>query len=233
MRVHLIGVAGGSGAGKSWLTAELSKRLGAACERLCLDDFYLDRSHLTPAQRARINFDHPRAIDWALFGETLERLVAGRPALVPLYDFSTHCRGPARRQVQPQTIVMVEGLWAWYRTRVRRLFELRVFIECSPALRLERRLERDTTERGRTEEEVRCRFARQVEPMHRRFVEPLRATADIVLCSPEGQKALGELEQRIRQVANGESQFPCKRPSTYREMEEGVNHGCTRVRMDL
>lgn len=200
MEVHLIGLAGGSGAGKTWLTDELCKRFGADCERLSLDDFYRDRSHLAPSQRARINFDLPQAIDWPCLQDVLQRLAAGRPALLPSYDFSTHCRRSVTRKVQPKPVLLVEGLWPWHTSRVRHLFAFRVFVECPFALRLARRLERDTTERGRTREEVLRRFELHVQPMHRRFVEPLRKTAHLVLRSPIRPAALVELDRRIRQL---------------------------------
>ena len=195
--VHLVALAGGSGAGKTWLAAELSKRLGAGCERLCLDDFYRDRSQLAPARRARVNFDHPAALDWPCLERVLELLAARIPALAPTYDFSTHCRRPAGHEIQPRPCVLVEGLWTWHHPRIRDLFALRIFVRCSRELRLERRLQRDTSERGRSREDVLRQFASQVEPMHQRFVEPLGKTADLVLGSPTPPRALLELERRI------------------------------------
>lgn len=202
MNVQLIGLAGGSGAGKSWLAARLARRLGADCARLSLDDFYRDRSHLTPARRARVNFDHPRAIDWPLFQAVLRRLAARQPAEAPCYDFSTHCRRPVPRLIQPRPFILVEGLWVWHRPRIRELFALRVFVECPAKIRLARRVKRDTTERGRSEAEVLGRFAGQVEPMQQRFVEPLKRTAHQVLCSPVRASAVAQLERQIRHLSD-------------------------------
>jgi uridine kinase len=200
VKTLLIAVAGGSGSGKTWLTARLARRLGSDCERLCLDDFYRDRSHLAPGQRARINFDHPRAVNWPCLHNVLLKLAAGFPACIPSYDFSIHCRRSAARELQPKPVLLLEGLWPWHTSRIRHLLAFRVFVECPFALRLERRMKRDISERGRAKEEVLQRFEMHVQPMHRRFVEPLRKTAHLVLRSPIRPAALAELDRRIRQL---------------------------------
>src|SRR4051812_10073274 len=108
---RLVAIVGGSGAGKSWLAAELQSRLGTRAGRLCLDDFYRDRSHLPVKRRARLNFDHPAAIDWAMFEEVLGQIQAGLPLEVPKYDFSVHTRCASLARWQSKPIVLVEGLW--------------------------------------------------------------------------------------------------------------------------
>lgn len=190
--IVIIGIAGGSGSGKSWLAERLTASLAPDVAHLSLDDFYVDRSHLSLARRARINFDHPRAIDWQALEQAVRRLRAGRPARVPAYDFSTHCRQPFTKLVPPKGIVLIEGLWTLRRPLLRRLLDARIFLACGPRTRLRRRLARDLKARGRTRESVCRQFRLVVEPMHRRFVEPQARWADVVL-----REGWGKLEARI------------------------------------
>lgn len=176
-----MAIAGGSGAGKTFLAERLAASLGVQTVRLAMDNFYRDRSRLSQSRRARINFDHPRAIDWDTLEGVLRRLRDGRPARVPGYDFCTHCRKRAQQLLPPKPVVLVDGLWALRRARLRQLFDLRVFVACPASVRLRRRLARDLLTRGRTRASVLSQFRLTVEPMHRRFVEPQLKWADIVL----------------------------------------------------
>lgn len=176
----IVGIAGGSGAGKTWLAQALLHRFKKQACLVSLDDFYRDRSHLAPALRQRINFDHPRSIDWRHLETVLGHWFDGKKALVPRYDFSTHCRRATSETLSPKPVILVEGLWLFRRPRVRKLFSLKIFVDCSPELRLQRRLARDCRERGRTEESVLMQFNTFVEPMHQRFVAPQRRWADMV-----------------------------------------------------
>lgn len=171
-RTLLVAIVGGSGSGKTWLAEKLCAALGRSATRLSLDDFYRDRSRVPLTRRARINFDHPRAIDWALFERVLARCLAGLPARVPRYDFGTHARRAEWRQLRPRRIVLVDGLWLLHRRGLRRLFGASVFLECPAATRLKRRLARDLLNRGRTAASVRAQFRATVSPMHARYVQP-------------------------------------------------------------
>lgn len=189
----LVAIVGGSGSGKSWLAAKLSEYLNPSAARLSLDDFYRDRSSLSAARRARLNFDHPRAIDWDSFEQALQHLSAGRAANVPCYDFSTHCRA-GEKLLDFKPILLVEGLWLLRRPAVRRLFAFTIFLDCPPRLRLSRRLERDLLSRGRNAESIRLQFRTMVEPMHRRFVAPQIRYADVTVraCSKAEVRQLGD-----------------------------------------
>jgi len=198
VRPLLVAVVGGSGAGKSWLSRKLQAALGGRAVRVELDDFYHDRSHLSSKERARINYDHPRAIDWIALEHALRDCVAGRSARLPSYDFCNHCRLSATKLLKPKTIVLVEGLWLLRRPSLRRMFGLRIFVDCPARARLSRRLERDAHSRGRTRSSVREQFRRNVEPMHARFVAPQRASADIVLRGQWGEKEIAEIAARLR-----------------------------------
>ena len=177
----IVGIAGGSGSGKTWLANRLLEHFKKEACILSLDDFYRDRSNLSPARRRQINFDHPRSIDWPALHTTLERIRNGEPALVPIYDFSTHSRGAEQRKLVPRSVLIVEGLWLFYRRSLRRLFDLSIYIDCPADVRLQRRIARDCAERGHTEDSVRHQFMTCVSPMHDRFVEAQRRWADIVL----------------------------------------------------
>lgn len=177
----LVAIVGGSGAGKTWLADRLETALGPRCGRVSLDDFYRDLSHLPPARRARVNFDHPRAIDWVLFRQVLEAIRRGRPVRLPRYDFVRHVRAGYRKAGRPPAVLLVDGLWLLRSPAVRRVFALRLFVDAPVALRKERRLERDRLERGRSGASIRRQFREHVQPMHARFVEPQRTRADRIL----------------------------------------------------
>jgi uridine kinase len=189
----LVAIAGGSGSGKSWLAERLVAALAPNAARVSLDDFYRDRSHLSAARRAGINFDHPRAIDWPHFERALRALRAGRPARLPSYDFQTHCRRAPGPVLQPRPIILVEGLWLLRRPSLRRLFAFSLFLDCPAHTRLRRRLARDLQARGRTRASVQAQFRNHVEPMHCRFVAPQARWADLVLPSRSVDRQLARL----------------------------------------
>src|SRR6266478_2144711 len=147
---HLIAIVGGSGAGKTWLADRLQQALGPEACCLSLDNFYRDRSHLPPARREQINFDHPRAIDWPCLERVLKDCRAGRATHLPQYNFTSHTRLHTDLPYRPKTLVIVDGLWLLRRPAVRRLFDLRIFLDAPPRLRFRRRLARDVAERGRS-----------------------------------------------------------------------------------
>jgi uridine kinase len=177
----LVAIVGGSGSGKSWLADKLQSALGRNAIRLSLDDFYRDRSHLSPAQRAKINFDNPAAIDWPAFQRVLDSCLRWRKAQVPCYDFKTHCRLARSQVLKPKPIMLVEGLWLLRSPRIRKHFGFRIFLDSPMHLRLRRRLDRDVANRGRSPKSVEDQFRKTVEPMHRRFVLPQMQWSDVVL----------------------------------------------------
>lgn len=197
----LVAIVGGSGSGKTWLARRLEKLLAPGAVRFSQDDFYRDLTHLTMAQRVRVNFDHPHAIEWAALEAVLRDFRAGRPTPLPRYDFATHCRLPNSRMLRPRPVVLVDGLWLLRRPAIRRLFSWRIFIQCPSLLRLERRILRDTTERGRTRHSVVEQFRRHVAPMHDRFVEPQARWADCELESPVSPRAARQIAGELRKLA--------------------------------
>ena len=199
--VTLVAIAGGSGSGKTWLARRLQRALGTGAALVSLDDFYRDLSHLPPAQRRRVNFDSPAAIDWPTVQAFLKALQRSEPTVLPRYDFTTHTRLAPPRRWRPRRIILLEGLWPLRTVELRRLYGFSIFVACPEELRLERRLRRDQQERGRSRASVLRQFRDQVAPMHRRFVEPQARHADVVLRHPPTTVTVRELAEQIRLIA--------------------------------
>ncbi|MCS5671844.1 MAG: uridine kinase [Acidimicrobiales bacterium] len=181
MRRTVIGVAGGSQTGKTTLAWGLEDRLGADVSVLWFDEYYHDLVHLTPDERALVNYDHPDSLDVDLLVSHLDGLLAGRPAEVPVYDFTTHTRTGTTRRVDPRPVIVVDGILVLAFPVIRERLDVSVFVEAPAEVRLARRLDRDVRERGRTPESVRTQFAATVAPMHDAFVSPCRDLADLTL----------------------------------------------------
>ncbi|HEB52554.1 MAG TPA: uridine kinase [bacterium] len=196
-----IGIAGGSGSGKTSLTKALVARFGP--ERCCVlehDSYYRDLSHQPPEVRAATNFDHPDSLDNGLLAEHLRALSAGRTIERPIYDFSTHTRRPGGDRVGPRPLVICEGILLLSVPELRTAFDLRVFVDTPADVRVLRRLQRDIAERGRTVSSVVHQYLDTVRPMHETFVEPAKRTAQLVLGwrqSPTEQAAI--VEQFVRE----------------------------------
>jgi uridine kinase len=176
---YLIAIAGPSASGKSCIAALVAETLGA--ERVDLDSYYRDLSHLPVKDRELVNFDDPASLDETLLIEQVGRLAAGHTVAVPVYDFAAHNRSGRAREVKPAPFVIIEGIFALYWPELRDLCRLRVYVDLDHANCRERRIARDVRERGRSAEEVRHRYDSQVQPMCDRFVAPTRQYADLVL----------------------------------------------------
>lgn len=203
--VHLVAVVGGSGAGKGWLVERLCRVIGEAACRLQLDDFYRDRSHLPPSRRARVNFDIPGAIDWAWTERVLRDCRAGQRTTLPCYDFATHTRVAERPEWAPRSLVFVDGLWLLRRPAIRRLFDLKIFLDTPADLRCTRRLARDVAERGYTRDMVDRQLRTAVLPMHMRYVEPQKKYADVILAQPFREAELLLLADRLWHILSATS----------------------------
>jgi uridine kinase len=181
----IVGVAGGSGSGKTTVVQEVVRRIGP--ERVTViqhDSYYRDRSTLPPAERLAVNYDHPDALESALLIDHLCDLRAGRAVQVPVYDFASHTRQPHTARAEPRSVIIVEGILILVEPAVRDLMDLRVFVDTDADLRLIRRVERDVSERRRTIASVFRQYLDTVRPMHLEFVEPSKRWADVII--PEG-----------------------------------------------
>lgn len=196
--VVTVGIAGGSGAGKTTLVRRLQREFAdhgvAVVEQ---DSYYRDLSHLSPAERAGANFDHPDAVEAELLAAQVRALKQGVQVECPVYDFATHTRCGCRMLV-PAALVLVEGILVLHWEVLRGLFDLSVFVEQPEQVRYERRLRRDVRDRGRTPESVEKQFASTVSPMHLRFVEPCREYADFIVAGDStGAAAVERLKAAI------------------------------------
>ncbi len=181
----VIGIAGGSGSGKTTVAQALMERVGAEhVAFLPHDAYYHDFSHLPPEARARVNYDHPDALETSLLIAHIERLKAGEPIERPIYDFTRHARAAETVRVEPRPIILVEGILIFAEHALRRLFDIKIYVDTDADLRFIRRLLRDVEERGRTVESVIRQYLETVRPMHLEFVEPSKRYADIIV--PEG-----------------------------------------------
>jgi uridine kinase len=193
-----VAIVGGSGSGKSRLSDKLASVFSPGARRLSLDEFYWDRSHILASRRDTLNFDNPRAVDWKAFEQKLGRLLAGKSVRLPRYDFTTHARLAETRLVKPAPVIVADGLWLLRWRSLRRLFDFKVFIECSARARLGRRLGRDCLTRGGTAASIRKQFHRTVEPMHQKYVIPQRRHADVILSGNFGISEVRLLKSRIK-----------------------------------
>ncbi len=199
----LLGVAGGSGSGKTTVAERLAGLIGGATDLalLRLDAYYRDRNHLPFDERAAINYDHPDAFDWPLLLDHVQALLDGHPVQVPVYDFATYQRLPDRQTVAPARIIVVEGILVLYEPELRERFDLRVFVDTDADVRFIRRLERDVAERERSPESVIEQYLETVRPSHLQFIEPSKRYADVIV--PHGglnAPALDVLMARVREL---------------------------------
>lgn len=195
--VQLIAVVGGSGAGKTWLVQRLCRLLGENARHLLLDAFYRDCSHLPLTQRGRLNFDVPGAIDWKSVERVLRDCRDGEPTSVPQYDFPTHCRTAERTTFLPRPIVFVDGLWLLRSRTLRQSFDLKLYVDTPAQVRCRRRLARDVIERGYAPTAIERQLRTNVLPMHRRYVEPQKRWADLVLAQPFRGHEISALTERL------------------------------------
>jgi uridine kinase len=185
MRSLLLGIAGGTGSGKSTVARKIVEGLPAASVSIIdHDSYYRDRRDLDLDARQRLNYDHPDSLDNDLLVKHLEELRAGRAVDVPNYDFKNHLRMDERRRVEPTRIVIVEGILVFVEERVRRLLDVKVFVDTDADIRVFRRIRRDIEQRGRTFHSIREQYYSTVRPMHQQFVEPSKRWADLII--PEG-----------------------------------------------
>jgi uridine kinase len=179
---YIIGVAGGSGSGKTFFARELQKTLGdQLCTILYQDNYYIDQSHRFDGDGGSVNFDHPESLDFDLLAKSLAELKKGQPIKVPIYDFATHTRKAETLECHPKKIILIDGILILDSHVVRAQLDEAVFFDTPEELRFKRRLERDVHERGRTAEGVKKQFELQVRPMHNQFVEPSKIFAQTIV----------------------------------------------------
>jgi uridine kinase len=195
----LVAVAGGTGSGKTSFALGLLERLGRdRCLTLAQDSYYKDGSALTPAARAAINYDHPDAFDTPLLIQDLRDLKAGRPVPHLTYDHATYSRRVLADPLTPRPVILLEGILILAEEPLRRLMDIKLFIDTDADVRILRRLQRDLRERGRSFESVQRQYLASVRPMHLEFVEPSKRYADLII--PEGAENEVALEAVVARI---------------------------------
>lgn len=195
----VIGIAGGSGSGKTTVVNEILKRVGT--QRIAYlqhDSYYKDLTGLPPVQRADINFDHPDSLETDLLIQHIASLRDFQPVSVPIYDFATDSRTEQTFTVEPQNVILVEGILIFVEPELRKMFDLKIFVDTDADLRFIRRLHRDITERSRTTEYVIQQYQATVRPMHLEFVEPSKRYADVII--PEGGFNTAALDMVVARI---------------------------------
>jgi uridine kinase len=207
----IIGVAGGTGSGKTTVANEILRRVGA--ERIAFiphDAYYRDLAHLPATLRAQVNFDHPDSLETALLIEHLKALKAGLSVSIPIYDFTTHTRTEQTRHVAPAQVILVEGILVFAEPKLRDIFDARLYVDTDADVRFIRRLRRDIEERGRSVASVCEQYLSTVRPMHMEFVEPSKRHADVII--PEGgfnEVAIEMVAARVRTLLGEQERCLC------------------------
>jgi uridine kinase len=197
----VIGVAGGSGSGKSTVTQQVLASFGTELVSVVMqDDYYLDQSHLTPEVRRKTNYDHPEAFDWPLLVAHVKALRNGEAIAMPEYDFTIDNRSHRTIPVKPAPVIVIEGLFALFDADLRKMMSLKIFVDTAPDVRFIRRMQRDISERGRTIDSVVTQYLETVRPMHKQFIEPTKRHADVILPHGANGPAVDVITTKVASV---------------------------------
>lgn len=204
--MFIIGIAGGTGSGKTTVVRKLIERLPKGdVVVIPQDSYYKDSSHVPVEERQNINFDHPDAFEWPLLAKHIKMLKEGLPIEQPIYDYITCTRQPQTIHIEPKDVVIVEGIMALRDKSLREQMDLKIFVDADADDRLVRVIKRDIVERGRTTEAVIDRYQRVLKPMHEQFIEPCKRYADVII--PQGghnNAAINVMAKFIKQQLRGE-----------------------------
>ena len=202
--ILVIGIAGGTGSGKTTLMNNLIQRYGDAVTVLSHDNYYKRHDELPYEERCKLNYDEPAALETDLMARQLDQLRRGEAIDCPVYDFTVHNRSDETIRIEPRKVIIVEGILIFEDKELWELMDIRIFVDTDADVRLCRRIKRDVNKRGRTLESVLQQYQETVKPMHEKYVEPSKKYADIVV--PEGGKhmvALAMIEGSIRRHLEG------------------------------
>jgi len=197
----IIGVAGGSGSGKSTVSQQVLAAFGADMVSVVMqDDYYRDQTHLSPELRPQQNYDHPQAFEWPLLVQHVQALRDGQSIEMPEYDFTLHNRSNRTIPVKPAPVIVIEGLFALYDEALRDLMSLKIFVDTASDIRFIRRMQRDIAERGRSVESVIGQYLETVRPMHRQFIEPTKRYADVILPHGANEPAVDIITTKVASI---------------------------------
>ena len=215
----VIGIAGGTGAGKTTVARLVTENVGESVTRIPLDNYYKDLSHLELDERAEVNYDHPSAFEWDLLQTQMSSLLEGQPVEMPQYDFSRHNRKAERKRVEPTDVVILEGILALYDEAINEMMDLRLYVETDADVRILRRIQRDVIERGRDLEGVIDQYLSTVKPMHEQFIEPTKRNADLIIPEGANSVAVKLLEEKVRAEVTGDAPRTWERDSVEVELD--------------
>lgn len=196
--IIVIGIAGGTGSGKTTITQEIVKSLGSHVTVIPHDSYYKPHHDLSYDERIKLNYDHPNAYDTEMFVEHLAALRKGETVECPIYDYTIYDRSDDTLTIRPAKVIIVEGIMIFYPEALRNLMDIKVFVDADADVRILRRITRDVKERGRSLDSVINQYITTVKPMHEAFVEPSKRYADIII--PEGGQNMVALEMLIGRI---------------------------------
>ena len=197
----IIGVAGGSGSGKSTVSRQVLSMFGTEMVSVVMqDDYYCDQTHLSPEVRTQQNYDHPQAFEWSLLVQHVQALRRGEAIEMPEYDFTLHNRSDRTIPVKPAPVIVIEGLFALYDPALCDMMSLKIFVDTASDIRFIRRMQRDITERGRSVESVISQYLDTVRPMHKQFIEPTKRNADVIIPHGANNPAVDMITTKVASV---------------------------------
>ena len=198
MNITVLGIAGGTGSGKTYAVKSLLKEYPSdSIVPISMDSYYKDLSHINYKKRIKQNFDHPDSIDINLLEHHLKQASKGHKVSIPIYDFTTHIRIGKTSSISNAKIIIVEGIFALHYSQLRKLYTLKIFIDTPESIRFERRLIRDVKERGRTIKSIKDQYNSTVLPMHNKYVEPSKIFSDLIL---NGEDNINDIINKIEEL---------------------------------
>jgi uridine kinase len=215
----VVGIAGGTGAGKTTVSRLIAESVGESVTRIPMDNYYEDLSHMDLSEREQVNYDHPDAFEWDLMRDQLAQLLAGQSVEMPQYDFEIHNRREERETVAPTEVIILEGILALYDDDINEMLDLRLYVETDADVRILRRIERDVIDRGRELEGVIGQYLSTVKPMHEQFIEPTKKAADLVIPEGANSVAMNLLEEKLQAEVNGDAARTWERGALEHEID--------------
>lgn len=202
MKPYIIGIAGGSGSGKSTFAARIKEAFPTQVSLVSCDNYYLPHDDLPLEERAHLNYDAPEALEFDLMVKHLEQLKNGQAALCPVYDFTRHTRSDKVTKIKPRPIILIDGILIFHDESLRNCMDLKIYVETDADERILRRARRDMLERGRDLDSVIEQYLSTVKPMHNTYVKPTKVFADIILNGGKNEQAFALVKAQIEQLLN-------------------------------
>lgn len=204
MKPYIIGIAGGSGSGKSTFAARLKEAFPKQVSLISCDNYYLPHDELSLEERAHLNYDAPEALEFDLMVRHLEELKNGQAALCPVYDFTRHTRSNQVTRIEPRPIILIDGILIFHDEALRECMNLKIYVETDADERILRRARRDIVERGRDLDSVIDQYLSTVKPMHNTYVNPTKVFADIILNGGKNEQAFLLVKAQIEQLLSSQ-----------------------------